>query len=528
MGLNLARVPLRCSGEVKDGLLKLVDQAVESGWTHAAVCRVLGVSDVRVHRWRARRSNLGTLTDLAPGGNPVHRILSWERRAVLDLVDEWGPTDRTHRIHDSRGYPSLLLRACHIETGIEERWRLNQRPKLGSACNWCRTRLTSQHRPLCPPARVRTSTHSPRKSTRKLRTPMTRKRTHWKRRRAKTASFVMQLLPLGYVAIVSAQDSRRLEGDGEYLVIGDSTIAVVVPAFNEEQHIRRTITTIPDFVDKVFVVDDASTDATCDAVTEINDPRTVLIRHEKNTGVGGAIIDGHKAVLAEGIDIAAVMAGDAQMPPEYLRSLVAPLVNNEADFTKGNRFFSATSTKGMPKVRAVGSIVLSYLMMVASGNWKIFDPQNGYTAIHRRALCRVQLDDLSLGYSFENSMLIHLNIVGARIRDVEIPAHYGTETSSMRLASAAPSILRELVKGFWTRIHHKHLSPVPTMVGILLSLGSVAMLLGIGMGVFAIWGSLGPRQASPGTVVLAVGGVLVGLPLIVGGIIMDYIDNTNG
>lgn len=118
MGLNLARVPLRCSGEVKEGLLKLVDEAVDRGWPHARACRGLGVSDVRVHRWRARRRDVGTLIDRAPGGNPVHRILTWERQAVMDLIEEWGPTDRTHRKLAARGSylgivfvsPSTLLR----------------------------------------------------------------------------------------------------------------------------------------------------------------------------------------------------------------------------------------------------------------------------------------------------------------------------------------------------------------------------------------------------------------------------------
>lgn len=118
MGLNLARVPLRCSGEVKEGLLKLIDQATDAGWSHARACRVLGVSDVRAHRWRVRRRIVGTLTDLAPGGNPVHRILDWERQAVLELVEEWGPVDRTHRKLANRGSylgrvfvsPSTVLR----------------------------------------------------------------------------------------------------------------------------------------------------------------------------------------------------------------------------------------------------------------------------------------------------------------------------------------------------------------------------------------------------------------------------------
>jgi hypothetical protein len=118
LGLNLARVPRRCSGEAKEGLLKLIDGAIEGGWSHARAARTLGVSDVRAHRWRSRRRTVGTLTDLAAGGNPVHRILGWERQAVLDLVEEWGPTDRTHRKLAARGSyldrvfvsPSTLLR----------------------------------------------------------------------------------------------------------------------------------------------------------------------------------------------------------------------------------------------------------------------------------------------------------------------------------------------------------------------------------------------------------------------------------
>jgi glycosyltransferase involved in cell wall biosynthesis len=124
-------------------------------------------------------------------------------------------------------------------------------------------------------------------------------------------------------------------------VIDGSTIAVVVPAFNEERLIRTTVATIPEFVDRVFVIDDASTDGTAQVVGSEEDPRITLIRHEINTGVGGAIISGHRAALAAGIDISAVMAGDAQIPPEYLESLVRPLIANDADFTKGNRFFRA-------------------------------------------------------------------------------------------------------------------------------------------------------------------------------------------
>ncbi len=311
-------------------------------------------------------------------------------------------------------------------------------------------------------------------------------------------------------------------------MIDGSKIAVVVPAFNEERLIGTTVSTIPGFVDRVFVIDDASTDGTAEVVESLADPRISLICHEINTGVGGAIISGHKAALDMGMDISAVMAGDAQMPPEYLESLIRPLVDNEADFTKGNRFFSSESTEGMPALRAVGSVVLSYLMKLSSGNWRIFDPQNGYTAIHRRVLSQIDLDRLSSGYSFENSMLINLNIARARVRDVDIPASYGSETSSMRLLTAAPTIFGELISGFFKRMYRKHVSPVPSIAGILFAFGALAVTLGIAVGVFAIWGSLGASQASAGTAILAVGGVIVGLQFSIAAVIMDHLDGPRG
>lgn len=120
MGLTLAEVPLRLDGEVKEGLLKLVDDAVAAGWPHARACRMLGVSDVRVHRWRSRLRDVGTLEDRAPGGNPVHRLLGWEIDAILELIETWGPTDRTHRKLAHRGSylgivyvaPSTVLRVA--------------------------------------------------------------------------------------------------------------------------------------------------------------------------------------------------------------------------------------------------------------------------------------------------------------------------------------------------------------------------------------------------------------------------------
>ncbi len=167
-------------------------------------------------------------------------------------------------------------------------------------------------------------------------------------------------------------------------------------------------------------------------------------------------------------------------------------------------------------------------MKLSSGNWRIFDPQNGYTAIHRRVLGQIDLAQLSSGYSFENSMLIHLNIAGARIRDVDIPASYGSETSSMRLLSAAPTIFGELIAGFFRRIYRKHVSPVPSIAGVLFAFGAIALILGTAIGIFAIWGSLGESEASAGTAILAVGGVIVGLQFTIAALIMDHLGGPRG
>ncbi len=306
------------------------------------------------------------------------------------------------------------------------------------------------------------------------------------------------------------------------------TVGVVVPAFNEQLLILDTLAGIPDFVDAIVVIDDASTDDTGAKVLECTDPRVTLITHEKNSGVGGSILDGHRRMLSDGIEISVVMAGDNQMPPEFLSSLITPIVDGTADFAKGNRFYSEDSVRGMPKLRLYGSVALSLMTKAASGYWDLFDPQNGYTAIHRRALERMSLDEISQGYSFENSMLIHLNVVGARVVDVSIPARYGTETSTMNLATAGPSIACELFRGFWMRMHRKHVVPRPTAAGLFLALALVVGLFGLVVGAFATYYSRGTASASAGTVLLAVGSVIVALQFAIAALWIDYSMSRSG
>lgn len=233
-------------------------------------------------------------------------------------------------------------------------------------------------------------------------------------------------------------------------------ITAVVPAYNEQKLIAKTIATMPDLVDRIIVVDDKSTDSTVAMAESVGDPRVVIVRHEENTGVGGAILTGHRSALAIGGDIDVVMAGDAQMDPDYLPSLLDPIVEEGYGFTKANRFFSRDSFRGMPAYRIAGNLVLSLLMKVASGYWHLFDPQNGYTAIRHDVLRRLALDRIAVGYHFENDLLINLAILRVRARDVPIPAVYGDEVSAMRLSQVIPQIGGLLFVGFWKRILHTY------------------------------------------------------------------------
>jgi glycosyltransferase involved in cell wall biosynthesis len=302
----------------------------------------------------------------------------------------------------------------------------------------------------------------------------------------------------------------------------DLVVAVVVPAYNEQALIGTTIKTMPGFVDRVIVIDDCSSDETLQRAIETGDSRVTTIRHEHNTGVGGSILDGHRKALELDADVSIVMAGDAQMDPEYLPALLDPIADDGVEFTKANRFYSRDSFRGMPKVRVFGSVVLSFLTKAASGYWHLFDPQNGYTAITRSALERINLDQVALGYEFENDLLIHLNIADVRAKDVPIPARYGTEVSGMRLRKVIPALSWLLWRGFWRRMLLKH---------ILRSFSPIALLFFSGLGLLALGGAFGLYLTisravdgitpSAGTVLLAVAPCLVGLHLIVNSLLLD-------
>jgi glycosyltransferase involved in cell wall biosynthesis len=243
-------------------------------------------------------------------------------------------------------------------------------------------------------------------------------------------------------------------------MIGGKTVAVVVPCYNESLLVGRVIETMPAFVDRIFVVDDRSPDNTAEIVAGYvrSDPsRVVLIRHQANQGVGGAIASGYKAARDEGIDVTAVMAGDAQMDPAELEAIVGPVLRGECDYTKGNRLFSGEAWEMIPRVRYLGNAMLSLLTKVASGYWHVADSQSGYTAIGLAALRAIDWDLMYKRYGQPNDLLVRLNIHEFRVRDVPIRPIYGIgEKSGIRPLRMIPRLAFLLHRLFWYRMVQKY------------------------------------------------------------------------
>jgi glycosyltransferase involved in cell wall biosynthesis len=259
----------------------------------------------------------------------------------------------------------------------------------------------------------------------------------------------------------------------------NKTIGVVVPAFNEELLIEDTLRSIPAYVDRVYVVDDCSKDRTAEIARgfENNDPRFACISHEQNKGVGAAIITGYKKALQDGVEITAVMAGDNQMDPRFLPDLMNPIIDEKAEFTKGNRLMPGY-WKGMSPWRLFGNTLLNILNKIASGYWNINDPQNGYVAISSSSLANLDLENMYNGYAFENDMMVKANIAGIEMLNVRIPAKYGNEKSKIRYSRFMIKTSLFLFNSFLWRIWNKYLKKGHPL-GFLYLIGSIGVIVGI-------------------------------------------------
>jgi glycosyltransferase involved in cell wall biosynthesis len=281
------------------------------------------------------------------------------------------------------------------------------------------------------------------------------------------------------------------------------SVAVVVPAYREEALIGATLGGIPGFVDRVYVVDDASPDATAERARSFGDSRIEVVAHERNEGVGAAILTGYGRALADGIDVTCVMAGDNQMDPAELERLVRPIARGELDYAKANRLFTGEAWRVIPRHRYIGNAVLSLLTKVASGYWHVADSQSGYTAISREMLAQLDCDRIYRGYGFPNDMLVHLNVWNARVRDFPARPVYGVgEHSGIRLRRVVPRISWLLLKGFVWRLREKYVIRDFHPLVFFYALGLAMTAAGLVLGVVETSLRIAGNAVSVGTVVL--------------------------
>jgi glycosyltransferase involved in cell wall biosynthesis len=280
-------------------------------------------------------------------------------------------------------------------------------------------------------------------------------------------------------------------------------VAVVVPAHDEEKLIATTLRGIPAFVDRIYVVDDGSRDATVERARELADPRVEIVTHERNRGVGAAIVTGYKRAHEEGVDVACVMAADNQMDPADLERLALPVVRGELDYAKANRLVTGEAWTLIPRTRYLGNAVLSMLTKIASGYWHVADSQSGYTALSKRMLDELDLDRVYTGYGFPNDFLVHLNVWNARVRDFPSRPIYGVgEKSGIRYRRVVPRISWLLVKGFFWRLREKYVIRDFHPLVFFYAFGFLATLAGLVLGGIEIGYRIAGNEVSVGTVVL--------------------------
>ena len=293
-------------------------------------------------------------------------------------------------------------------------------------------------------------------------------------------------------------------------------IAVVIPCYKVSNHICSLIQKIGCEVDVIFVIDDCCPEKSGALVEKnCNDPRVRVIHHDVNQGVGGAVLTGYKAAMDAGAEVIVKIDGDGQMDPMLISAFIEPIKLGEADYTKGNRFFDLEQVRVMPKVRLIGKAVLSFMTKLSSGYWDLFDPTNGYTAIHADVLQHLSFGKISRRYFFETDMLFRLNTLRAVVVDIPMDAKYGDEVSNMSISKIVTEFLVKHLRNFIKRIFYNYYLRDMSLASIELPLGLFLFVGGSFFGIYHWVSSLNHGVTTPtGTVMLAVLPILMGLQFI--------------
>ncbi len=293
-------------------------------------------------------------------------------------------------------------------------------------------------------------------------------------------------------------------------------IAVVIPCYKVTRHVLEVIASIGNEVWRIYVVDDACPDESGKHVEAYClDQRVRVVYHACNQGVGGAVMTGYRSAIADGADVIVKVDGDGQMDTSLIPNFIEPIMAGEADYTKGNRFFDLEEIRAMPKVRLFGNAVLSLMTKLSSGYWDLFDPTNGYTAIHAEVARHLPFGKISSRYFFETDILFRLNTLRAVVVDVPMDARYGDEVSNLRISKILGEFLFKHIRNFMKRIFYNYYLRDLSLASMELPLGLALLLAGTGFGGYHWLASAREGVVTPaGTVMLAALPILMGLQLV--------------
>lgn len=296
-----------------------------------------------------------------------------------------------------------------------------------------------------------------------------------------------------------------------------SNTAVVIPCYKAADSIRAVVAEVPEGIGRIYCVNDASPDSLAEVLAELaaDDPRVQVVTHDVNGGVGAATVTGYRAAIEGGAKVIVKLDSDGQMDPRLIPALIEPILRGEADYVKGNRFFDIAGVQTMPPVRLIGNAGLSFMSKLSSGLWHLFDPTNGFTAIHADVAAILPLDKLHQRYFFESDLLFRLGTVGAAVSDVPMEAVYGDETSGLSEMDALLKFPRLHARNLFKRIFYNY---------FLRGFSTASMMLLVGTLLFAFGGIYGVSQwtesartgvpATAGTVMLSAFPVLLGVQML--------------
>jgi dolichol-phosphate mannosyltransferase len=303
----------------------------------------------------------------------------------------------------------------------------------------------------------------------------------------------------------------------------DTAISVVIPCYKEKAQILDVLNKIPEYISHIYCIDDGCPDETGKYIEEnSNDPRINVIYHSQNMGVGAAMVTGYEAALKDDSEIVVKIDGDGQMDPQIINHFVKPIIEAQADYTKGNRFFRLEDVYTMPVIRLIGNAVLSFMSKLSTGYWHLFDPNNGYTAIHKKALKLIPLNKIHKRYFFESDMLFRLNTLRAVVVDIPMQSKYGNEKSTLDIkTNIFVFTFQHLVK-FIKRIFYNYFLRDFHIASLEWILGPSFIIFGTSFGVIKWIESIETNiSATAGTVMLAALPAIIGVQLLLSALNYD-------